>query len=63
MKQRDRTLDIAKGISMVLVVSCHIILCSQTTENWFECFCGVLGFCTFAAGTPTGQGAESSART
>ena len=50
MKQRDRTLDIAKGIRMVLVVSYHIILCSPTTENWFECFCGVLGFFTFAAG-------------
>ena len=50
MKQRDKTLDIAKGISMVLVVSYHIILCSPTTENWFECFCGVLGFFTFAAG-------------
>ncbi len=50
MKQRDRTLDIAKGIRMVLVVSYHIILCSPTTENWFECFCGVLDFFTFAAG-------------
>ena len=50
MKQRDRSLDVAKGISMVLVVSYHIILCSPATENWFECFCGVLGFCTFAAG-------------
>ena len=50
MKQRDRTLDIAKGISMVLVVSYHIILCSPETENLFEYICGVLSFFTFAAG-------------
>ena len=36
MKQRDRTLDIAKGISMVLVVSYHIILCSPETEATFQ---------------------------
>ena len=50
MRQRDKTLDIAKGISMVLVVSYHIILCSPATENWFEYICGVLSFFTFAAG-------------
>ncbi|WP_462331989.1 acyltransferase family protein [Schwartzia sp. (in: firmicutes)] len=50
MKQRDRTLDIAKGISMLLVVGYHIILSSPETEPFFECVCGVLGFFTFAAG-------------
>ena len=50
MKQRDRSLDVAKGISMVLVVSYHIILCSPETENLFEYICGVLSFFTFAAG-------------
>ena len=50
MKQRDRTFDIAKGISMVLVVSYHIILCSPETENLFKYICGVLSFFTFAAG-------------
>ncbi len=50
MKQRDRTLDIAKGIGMLLVVSYHTIFCSPETENLFEYVCGVLGFFTFAAG-------------
>ncbi len=50
MKQRDRTLDIAKGIAMILVVSYHIILSSPETEKFFAYICGVLGFFTFAAG-------------
>ena len=50
MKQRDKTLDIAKGLGMLLVVSYHTIYCSPKTEMFFEYICGVLGFFTFAAG-------------